>query len=144
MRPVQVRTRWGLLGTQVTAASALSVMALSATACDALTEFGMVTDPGVLQRSASIPAYAVAASSAAPPVTAVVGPLWAAECKYRYNDDTIGQLAALAQLRARAALKGANGIVQLKYMKITNPRSPCWHGFEASGVGVVFAPPRRD
>lgn len=73
-----------------------------------------------------------------PTIRTTLGEVRADSCEYRYNPPSVGQHAALAQLRARAAMKGANGIAHLRFTLIINNRSPCWHGFYASGVAVVF------
>ena len=106
--------------------------------CTTLENLRAVTDPSLLSASSTLPAYTDGEASVMPKIRTTLGKVWADSCRYRYNRPSVGQQASLAQLRARTAMKGANGIAHLRFMLITNNKSPCWHGFEASGVAVVF------
>ena len=120
-------------------AAAACVAAGAATAQAGIADWGLVTDPAVLSRSASL--TVILANQPAPPAASFksLGQVYASYCTFT-DDAAAGQAAALAQLKARAALKGADGIVGVRYELINkNPRSSCWHrGFTASGLAVVF------
>ena len=112
--------------------------ALQLLGCKSMEYRDLAADAPLLERSADIPVFTDGEVSAMPNIQTTLGELRADSCKYRYSPPSVGRQASLAQLRARAAMKGANGIAHLRYLLITNSRSPCWHGVEASGVAVVF------
>jgi hypothetical protein len=100
--------------------------------------WGLINDPTVLAKSAQMPVYAAGQANDPPPVASVVGPVSASVCTFQ-DDATVSKAAVVSQLRARAALKGANGIVGLRYAINSNTRSSCWHrGYTATGTAVVF------
>ena len=98
----------------------------------------LITDPALIQRSASLPVYAEAQSEALPKPTKDLGYVSAAVCTFQ-DDPSISRSATLTQLRARAALKGADAIVDVRLVINSNIRSACWHrGFTASGEAVAW------
>lgn len=114
-------------------AGAFSALAFTAHAAG----WGLVNDPAILAQSAQMPVYGADASDP-PPVSKVLGPVAASVCTFQ-DDKAVSQAAAVSQLRARAALKGANGVVNLRYAINNNGRSSCWRrGYTVTGTAVVF------
>jgi hypothetical protein len=100
-------------------------------------DWGLISDPAVLARSANMPAYTVEQIGEQPKPAKDLGAVWAAVCTFQ-DDQKISQAAVLSQLRARAAIKGANAIVNIRFMIYANARSSCWHrGYTATGEAVV-------
>jgi uncharacterized protein YbjQ (UPF0145 family) len=58
-------------------------------------------------------------------------------CNVRY-DPAKGQADALKQLQARALEHGGDGVIGVQFSQVTNARSPCWHGVEATGLAVIY------
>jgi len=131
---------WRIGLSKVAVCSALFVSGMGLGACGKIEDFGMITDQSLLDRSSSFPAYTEDAASAMPRVRATLGPVRFEMCKYRDSPPSVGEQAALAQLRARAAMMSANGVAHLRFASITDRRSPCWRGVDASGLAVVFEP----
>jgi hypothetical protein len=101
-------------------------------------DWGLISDPGVLARSADMPAYTADQQAGQPQPAKDLGAVWAAVCTFQ-DDQKVNQEAVLSQLRARAEMKGANGIINIRLMINTNARSSCWHrGYTATGEAVVF------
>lgn len=99
---------------------------------------GLVADRALIERAASLPVYAEAGGPAPPKVLKDLGYVSAAVCTFQDND-VVGHAAVLNQLRARAALEGADAIVHVRLVANTNLRSSCWRrGFTASGEAVSF------
>jgi invasion protein IalB len=120
------------------AAMVAAIASLAAAEQAAAAGWGLVNDPQVLEKSAQMPAYTDEQASQQPTDPKVVGQVWASVCTFQ-NDQAVSQAAALSQLKARAYLKGANGITHLRYVINTNMRSACWHrGYTATGTAVVF------
>ena len=98
--------------------------------------WGAAADPALTERAASLPVYAEAGPQAPPKALKDLGYVSAAACTFE-DDDAVGRAAVLSQLRARAAMKGADAIVHLRLVANTNLRSSCWHkGYTASGEAV--------
>jgi uncharacterized protein YbjQ (UPF0145 family) len=76
-------------------------------------------------------------ASKQPKIGKVIGHLWTASCHYRYDPEK-GRATALEQLQMKALSRGANELVNVRTELVINNRSPCWHGFEATGTAVVF------
>lgn len=101
-------------------------------------DWGLISDPAVLARSANMPAYTAERLAEQPKPSKDLGAVWAAVCTFQ-DDQKISQAAVLDQLRARAQIKGANAIVNIRFMINTNARSSCWHrGYTATGEAVVI------
>ena len=101
-------------------------------------DWGLISDPAVLARSANMPAYTAEQIGEQPKPAKDLGAVWAAVCTFQ-DDQQISQAAVLSQLRARAELKGANAIINIRLMIVTNVRSSCWHrGYTATGEAVVL------
>jgi uncharacterized protein YbjQ (UPF0145 family) len=100
--------------------------------------WAFVTDTALIERSANLPVYADAPSEALPKAVKDLGYVSAAVCTFQ-DDSSISRSATLSQLRARAALKGADAIVNMRLVINSNARSSCWHrGYIASGEAVAF------
>jgi len=98
----------------------------------------LITDSALIARSASMPVYPGETAEALPRPLKDLGYVSAAVCTFQ-DDASISRSAALTQLRAHAALKGADAIVDLKLVINTNIRSSCWHrGFIATGEAVAW------
>jgi uncharacterized protein YbjQ (UPF0145 family) len=67
----------------------------------------------------------------------VLGPVSVFACHGR-DDLTKNQAEALKQLQARAVQRGGDGVTGVQFTQVSNTRSPCWHGVEATGVAVVY------
>jgi uncharacterized protein YbjQ (UPF0145 family) len=61
-------------------------------------------------------------------------------CDARY-DLQRGEAEALKLLQARALAHGGDGVASVRFTQVTNTRSPCWHGVEATGLAVAYAHP---
>ena len=72
-----------------------------------------------------------------PRIVSVVQHVRAVSCNHRF-DLKIGEANSLDQLKMQALAVGGNGVINVKSELIVNTKSPCWHGFEATGVAVVF------
>jgi hypothetical protein len=77
-------------------------------------------------------------SANTPGITRVVGPVRGTVCDNPY-DAVKGQAKALEQLQALAVEHGGNGVTGVRFAQVTNRRSPCWHGVEATGLAVIYA-----
>jgi hypothetical protein len=100
--------------------------------------WGLITDPALLARSANLPVYTEAQANQQPQDPKVLGVVSASVCDFQ-ADSAANQAEALSQLRARAALQGANGVTSARYLINSNTRSSCWHrGYTVTGVAVVF------
>lgn len=73
-----------------------------------------------------------------PEIQRVVGPVSVSACHDRY-DPAKAQAEALKQLQARALQHGGDGVIKVRFTQVTNSRSPCWHGVEATGLAVIHA-----
>jgi len=95
-----------------------------------------IAGAGLGARAGGLPVYADAGGQAPPKAAKDLGYVSAAVCTFQENDEA-GQAAVLSQLRARAALRGADAIVHLRLVVNTNLRSSCWHkGYAAIGEAV--------
>jgi uncharacterized protein YbjQ (UPF0145 family) len=104
-----------------------------------IADWGLVTNQDVLAKSASMPAYAKANAAAETRDPKVLGRVSASVCSFT-DDAAAAQAATLSQLKARAYLMGANGLVDVSYqLANVSARSTCYHrGYEATGTAVVF------
>ena len=99
-----------------------------------------VTDAAVLGRAEN-PSGAAAQPSAEPPrIKRLVGVVSSSACDARY-DPTKAQAEALRRLQARARARGGDGVSGVQFTQVTNTRSPCWHGVEATGLAVIYERP---
>ncbi len=87
--------------------------------------------------SASLPASLSKPASDTPGLKRVVGPFSGLVCNDRY-DPKRAQTEALKRLQARALAEGATDVFGVRFSQITNTRSPCWHGTEATGFATTL------
>jgi hypothetical protein len=98
-----------------------------------------ITDAALTERSANMPVYADASAATPPRVVKDIGFLSAAICSFQ-GDAPVSPAAALSQLRADAARRGADAITNLRVVINANSRSACWRrGYTASGEAVVLS-----
>jgi hypothetical protein len=116
---------------------ALTPAAASLAGCATLPISHLAGDPGFVSRAGQLPVFGPSAATPPPKVRAQIGRVYSLSCHFRYAP-LEGQAEAVEKLRIRALARGADGIVGLRMSLITNTRSPCWHGFEASGLAVRF------
>ncbi len=90
------------------------------------------------ERSAAGLTYGAKQVADAAGIKRVVGPVSGVACNDRY-DLAKGQAEALKQLQARAVEQGGDGVTGVQFTQITNTRSPCWRGVEATGLAVSYA-----
>ncbi len=95
-------------------------------------------DADMLRRAASLPTYDADHGAGAPAILRVVGPVSGLVCNNRY-DPAKGQAEALKQLQVRALQHGGDAVTDVKFTQVSNVRSPCWHGVEATGLAVISA-----
>ena len=115
-----------------------SVLALSALGgCDPVLPAALTTDPAFIDRAATLSVFAASMAPRQPRIVSVVQHVRAVSCHYRF-DLKAGEATSLAQLKMQALAAGGNGVIDVKSELIVNNKSPCWHGFEATGVAVVF------
>jgi hypothetical protein len=96
------------------------------------------TETAVTAPSATLPDHGADQAANTPGIERVVGPVRGSACSHRY-DTAKAQAEALKQLQARAVARGGNGVTAVQFMQVTNTRSPCWHGVEATGLAVIYA-----
>ncbi len=73
----------------------------------------------------------------APSIKRVIGRVSGSACNEPY-DSAKAQADALKKLQARALQQGGDGVTEVQFTQVTNTRSPCWHGVEATGVAVIY------
>lgn len=115
-----------------------SVLALGGMGgCDPVLPAALTSDPVFTSRAASLSLFAASMAPQQPRIVSVVQRVRAVSCGYRF-DLKAGEASALAQLKMQALAAGGNGVINVKCDLIVNNKSPCWHGFEATGTAVVF------
>lgn len=115
-----------------------SVLGLSALGgCDPVLPATLTSDPVFTSRAATLSAFAASMAPQQPRIISVVQHVRAVSCGYRFDLKT-GEATSLAQLKMQALAAGGNGVINVKSELIVNNKSPCWHGFEATGIAVVF------
>jgi uncharacterized protein YbjQ (UPF0145 family) len=94
-------------------------------------------DAVAVRPSGSLQTYGAIQGAQTAAIKRVVGPVSVFACRASY-DVAKNQAAALKQLQARALQHGGDGVTGVQFTQITNTRSPCWHGVEATGLAVVY------
>jgi hypothetical protein len=133
-RPARLFLRAALAGGSVLALPTLA-------GCAPVLPSTLASDPTFTERAAAIPWFTASTASQQPTIVSVVRRVRAVSCNHRF-DLKIGEADALNQLKGWALAVGGNGLVGVKSDLIINTKSPCWHGYEATGVAVVFDRPR--
>jgi len=125
-------------GLKLASVAASVVLGAAASATAGIADWGLVNDPAVLAKAQSLPVYTKAALADTARDPKVLGQVWATVCTFQ-NDPAVAQAATLDQLKARAVLKGANGLVDVTYQVANNnAHSSCYHrGYTATGYAVV-------
>jgi uncharacterized protein YbjQ (UPF0145 family) len=117
---------------------ALTLGALSA--CSAIT---ITAPPSTHTLAAKLPVYLASENGSPPAVRSVVGSIQGLSCR-RLRDWTIDDAAqradAIDQLRLRALNAGANGVIDVRYVRIqADHKNLCYRGLAAEGTAVRLA-----
>ncbi len=96
------------------------------------------SDTALAGRSGGLSVYGAKVIAAASGIERVVGPVAGLACGDRYYPAK-GQAEALRQLQAGARARGGDGVTSVQFAQVSNARSPCWHGVEATGLAVVYS-----
>jgi hypothetical protein len=114
----------------------LAFAAIAMTNCNSIDQSAWPANANDLARARHL-VFMPEAAQRQPDVVRELGFVRATSCQYP-NDPQKGRIDAFEQLLLRAAQRGGNGIVGVHSERIINTRSPCWHGFEDTGIAVIF------